>query len=129
MDVKKFRLARYARYYTPSSLFGKLKKVGRKAGVKLVYVVLLLYYSTLDKELPVKDRLMVIAALGYFIMPVDLLPDALLGGFTDDTAALLYVLRRLWNNLTPATRRKARERLSEWFGEVTDSDVYIPGLG
>lgn len=64
-------LQKYADLYNPNELFDKIKKVARKAGVNIIYVVLLLYYSTLDKELPVKDRLMVIAALGYFILPLD----------------------------------------------------------
>lgn len=64
-------LQKYADLYNPNELFDKIKKVACKAGVNIIYVVLLLYYSTLDKELPVKDRLMVIAALGYFILPLD----------------------------------------------------------
>ena len=130
MGIKAFtnNLHKYADYYNPSSLFEKIKKVARKAGVKVVYIVLLLYYSSLDKELPIKDRLMVIAALGYFILPLDLIPDTLPGGFTDDMAALVYVLKQVRNNLTPATKQKARERLTDWFGEVSESDLYIPGL-
>ena len=113
MDLKSFsnNLQKYAGYYNPDSLFEKIKNVARKAGVKLVYIVLLLYYSTLDEELPMKDRLMVIAALGYFILPIDLIPDALPGGFADDMAALVYVLKQVWNNLTPATKQKAQNRL------------------
>ena len=97
MDIKSFtnNLQKYADYYNPNALFEKIKNVARKAGVKLVYIVLLLYYSTLDKELPVKDRLKVIAALGYFILPLDLIPDALPGGFADDTAALIFVLKQV----------------------------------
>lgn len=130
MDIKGFtnNLSKYAGYYNPSALFDKIKSVARKAGVKVVYVVLLLYYSTLDKELPVKDRLMVLAALGYFILPLDFIPDALPGGFTDDMAALVFVLKKVWNNLTPATKRKAHDRLNEWFGEVSEADIHIPGL-
>ena len=130
MDLKSFtgNLQKYADYYNPNALFEKIKKVARKAGVKIVYIVLLLYYSTLDKELPMKDRLMVLAALGYFILPIDLIPDALPGGFTDDMAALVYVLRQVWSNLTIETKQKARARLEEWFGTVTDADLHIPGL-
>lgn len=130
MDIKSFtgNLQKYAGFYNPNALFEKIKKVARKAGVKIVYVVLLLYYSTLDKELPMKDRLMVLAALGYFILPVDFIPDVLPGGFADDMAALVYVLRQVWTNLTPETKQKARKRLTEWFGDVTEEDLNIPGL-
>lgn len=130
MNIKSFtnNLSKYAGYYTPPALFDKIKKVARKAGIKLTYVILILYYSTLDNELPVKDRLLVLAALGYFILPIDFIPDTLPGGFTDDTAALIYVVKQIWKNLTPETKRKAKERLTEWFGNVSESDLHIPGL-
>lgn len=130
MDIKLFKnnLGKYAAYYHPATLFAKIKKVAKKAGIKLVYVVLVLYYATLDKNLPLKDRLMILAALGYFIVPFDLLPDALPGGFADDTAALVFVLKQVWKNLSPETSRKARERLKEWFGEVSESDTEIRDL-
>ncbi len=121
MKITKFKnnLSRYSAYYSPTALFEKLRKVARKAGRKTVYGVLILYYATFDKKLPVKDRLLVIAALGYFIFPADLLPDALPGGFADDAAALGYVIRHIWNNLSDETFTKARTKLEEWFGEDT----------
>ena len=72
--------------------------------------------------------LIVYVALGYFILPIDIIPDALPGGFADDSAALIFVLKHVWNNLPPETHRKARERLTAWFGPVSDSDLHIPGL-
>ncbi|MDE7080584.1 MAG: DUF1232 domain-containing protein [Muribaculaceae bacterium] len=130
MDIKSFtsNLQKYAAYYDPNALFEKIKKVAKKAGVKIVYAVLILYYATLDKDIPVKDRLLILAALGYFILPVDLIPDALPGGFADDMAALVFVLKQVWGNLTPSTMQKARDRVREWFGNVTDEELHIPGL-
>ena len=127
MDITPFKKnpEKYAEYYTPSSLFEKIKKFAKKAGVKTVYLVLILYYATFDKALPVKDRLMVLAALGYFILPVDIIPDALIGGFADDAAALLYVAKHIWKNLSAETFSKAHRKLNEWFGEVDDSEINI----
>lgn len=131
MDINIFKnnLQKYAGYYNANALFEKIKGASKKMGVKVVYAALILYYATLDKDLPVKDRLMVLAALGYLILPVDLIPDAFPGGFTDDMAALAFVLRQIWSNLSPETFRKAKSRLREWFGQVSDSDLYIPGIG
>lgn len=128
IDFFKKNLKKYADAYDRESLFDTLKRVAKKVGIKVVYMVLLLYYATLDKDIPIKDRMLVVAALGYFILPLDFIPDAFPGGFADDTAAILFVLKQVWHNLTPATRSKARQRLGEWFGEVTDEDVFIPGL-
>ena len=130
MNIKSFtnNLSKYAGYYNPPAFFDKIKKVARKAGIKLTYVLLILHYSTLDNELPVKDRLLVLAVLGYFIFSIDFIPDTLPGGFTDDTAVLIYVVKQIWKNLMPETKRKAKERLTEWFGNVSEADLHIPGL-
>lgn len=119
----------YSQYYSPQALFEKIKNVGRSLGIKSVYLILILYYASFDKSLPLKDRMMVIAALGYFILPLDLIPDALPGGFADDTAALMYVVKHIWNNLSEDTYRKAAARLREWFDNVSDEDLKLPGIG
>ncbi len=121
-------LRKYRKCYSPEKLMDKIKRYGRLAGLKTVHAVLILYYASLDKGVPAKDRLMIMAALGYFILPVDLIPDMLPLGFTDDMAALTFVLRTIWGNLTPSVFEKAKAKLQEWFGLVTDADIAIPGL-
>lgn len=47
------------------------------------------YYCATDRETPFRVRGILLAALGYFIMPIDTLPDVLaVIGFTDDIAVL-----------------------------------------
>lgn len=128
MDKEKIKdsLAVFSKEYSPEKLKDKLGAVAKKAGVKTVYAVLLLYYALMDKEVPFKSKVIVMGSLGYFIFPTDLIPD-LLGplGFTDDLAALLFALRSIWNNISPRTHEKARKRLEEWFGEVKNSDLKL----
>ena len=53
----------------------------------------------------------------FVILPIDLIPDAILGlGFTDDLMALVWALFKMRKYITPEIKRKARERLREWFG-------------
>ena len=62
--------------------------------------------------------------IGYFILPVDLIPDALpVIGWTDDMAAVVWVLKTVWNNITPEIRAKARRQLARWFGEVDQTEL------
>lgn len=117
----------YARHYSPRALFEKIGRVARKAGAKVVYAALVLYYAMFDKGLPVKDRIMVVAALGYFIVPLDLIPDALPFGFSDDAAAMFFLVRHIWKNLSPSTIEKAKARLAEWFGPLDERDTQIVG--
>ena len=130
-DSKYFlsNLSRFKDNYSSWRLLAKIKRFGRKAGRKVVYAVLILYYASLDKSVPTKDRLMILAALGYFITPVDLLPDALPLGFSDDMAALTFVLKTVWSNISDDVFAKAKARLEDWFGPAEPSAPKIPGLG
>lgn len=125
LDFFKKRLSLFGSYYKPAKLMGKVKKYGRKAGVNVAHAVLVLYYASLDKDIPLKDRMMIYAALGYFILPADLLSDALPLGFTDDMAAITYVLRLVWGNLSPAVFSKARQKVELWFGPVRDDEILL----
>jgi len=61
----------------------------------------LLYKLTTDSRVPGKYRLQLIGAVAYFIMPVDLIPEAIVGpvGFADDIILACYVLDNLLNEV------------------------------
>ena len=118
--------ADYQKYFSVEGLKEKLSSIGKSAGASLVYLVLLLYYVVTDSKLPLKDRAIIYGALGYFILPVDLIPDAMpLVGFSDDMAAVIAALNAIKGNITPEAKARARERLVRWFPSVTDAD--LPG--
>lgn len=119
-------LSRFEKWYSHTKFFNKIGRVAKKAGVKGVYAALLLYYALADGKVSVRDKVIVIGALGYFICPTDFIPD-FLGplGYTDDISALLWALSRIWSNITPATHEKAKCRLHQWFSSVDDSDLVL----
>ena len=107
-------------------MWNKIKNVAQKAGVKVVYAVLLLYYISTDENVSAGDKAKIYGALGYFILPIDLIPDITPGiGYTDDMAALLWALKAVWDNITPDIERKAKEKLHEWFGTIRESDLKL----
>ena len=129
MAINNINLDDYAQYFSDSKLWKKLKKVAKKAGRKAVYYVLVLYYVARDPAGPRSLKLKVLGALGYFILPLDFIPDIILGlGFTDDLAALAWALFTMKKYITPEIERKARERLREWFGpeEGEEAALTIP---
>lgn len=116
----------YSSYFSTSELWNKIKDVAQKAGVKTVYAVLLLYYVATDENVSASDKAKIYGALGYFILPIDLVPDMLPGvGYTDDMAALLWALKAVWDNITPEIERKAKTKLREWFGNIRESDLKL----
>ncbi|WP_295810793.1 YkvA family protein [uncultured Nitratireductor sp.] len=72
------------------------------------------YYCALDDDTPPKVRGILLAALAYFILPLDVVPDFLLGlGFTDDVAVLAAALNAVRRHITPAHRLAAKRALAE----------------
>lgn len=114
----------YRNQFNDSQLWEKLKKVAKKAGIKVVYSALLLYYVTRDPSVPTADKMKIYGALGYFILPTDLIPDAIIGlGFTDDLAALAWAIYMVHGHITPDIQRQAEQKLREWFGDFDHSQI------
>ncbi|MBE6287128.1 MAG: DUF1232 domain-containing protein [Mediterranea massiliensis] len=112
----------YAKHYDENHLWTKIKRTGRKAGARPLYAVLLLYYVLQSPDVPKADKAKIYGALGYFILPLDLLPDVFpIIGYTDDFSALLWALHAVWINITPAIKEKARMKLYDWLGNYDDT--------
>ena len=129
MNNVPIKLENFRSEYSEQGLRDKLTRIARKAGAKVVYAVLVAYYAVQSDALSFSDKAKLYGALGYFILPVDLIPDTILAmGYTDDMAALLYVLRTVSTNITPETKRKAEQKLREWFGSEDISDASLSSL-
>jgi uncharacterized membrane protein YkvA (DUF1232 family) len=76
----------------------------------------LLCKLALDKEVPVGEKAKLAGAIAYFISPLDLIPEALVGplGYIDDVAVAAWVLHGLVNKTNPEIIRR------HWAG---DGDV------
>lgn len=90
----------------------KARKAARR--VPLMEEVVAAYYCALDSKTPLRAKGILAAALAYFILPVDTIPDVILGfGFTDDIAVLTAAITAVRAHMTPAHRLAAREALSQ----------------
>ena len=70
------------------------------------------YFCALDSATPLRARGLLLAALVYFIAPIDMLPDMIAGlGFTDDATVLAAVLSMFAKYITPEHRQKAAKIL------------------
>lgn len=118
-------LEKYRGSYSERGLMNKLTAVAIKAGIKAVYAVLLLYYALQSPQTSTKDKSIIYGALGYFILPLDLVPDFIpLAGFGDDLGALLWALSRVLANITDEVREKARLKLRDWFGDYDRRELH-----
>jgi uncharacterized membrane protein YkvA (DUF1232 family) len=71
-------------------------------------VFMLLVRLSLDKEVPAQARMLIGGALAYFVLPMDLLPEALVGvgGYVDDLVLATAVLAQAFSGeLEPYARK------------------------
>ena len=115
---------RFAKYFSEDSLWKKIKQFSKAAGIKVVYAALLLYYIMNDKNVGFKSKLIITAALGYFILPTDAIFDLTpIIGYSDDLGVLLFALTQVSANITPEIKEKARKKLNDWFGEINEREL------
>ena len=109
---------KYSDKYSATGFVEKISHIAKRAGAKLVYAALVLYYTLQSKEVPLKDTAIIVGALDYLISPLDVIPDAIpIAGLGDDVAVLLYVLNKIKGDLTDEVKQRAYDKLSKWFDE------------
>ena len=108
----------YANRFSQSDFVEKISRVAKRAGAKLVYAALILFYTLQSDKISLKDKALIIGALGYLISPLDVVPDAIpIAGLSDDLAVLIYVLKMVWTDIDPEIQQRAKDKLNEWFDE------------
>ena len=91
-------------------------RTARRAARQVPFMedVVAAYYAALDRATPLKVRGTLLAALAYFVMPADMIPDFIAGfGFTDDVAVLTAAIAAIRAHITPAHREMARGALED----------------
>ena len=121
---KPSNIEKYQKNYSENKLFSKLSSAAKWAGAKVIYAVLLLYYVLRSPSISASDKSKIYGALGYFILPTDLVLDIIpIMGYTDDLAALVWALQTVAKNLTPEIKQQARQKLTELIGEVDNKKI------
>ena len=114
----------YANRFSQSECVEKISRIAKRAGSKLVYAALILYYTLQSDAVSKTDKAIIIGALGYMISPLDVIPDAIpIAGLTDDFAVLIYVLKKVWTDIDPAIMDQAKKRLTKWFDEEEIAEI------
>lgn len=112
----------FSKHYSEEGLWNKVKRYSKKVGSTAVYAILLLYFVMQKEDLPAKAKAIIIGALGYFILPFDLIPDPIPGvGYSDDIAILLAALWQVAMYIDADVKNKAKEKLKDWFGDGIDT--------
>lgn len=94
----------------------KFWRTAKKAARQIPFMeeVVAAYYCAMDKDTPLRAKGILLAALGYFVLPIDFIPDVIFGlGFTDDIAVLTAAITAVSAHITPAHRQAARDAIAD----------------
>jgi uncharacterized membrane protein YkvA (DUF1232 family) len=111
----------YSQEYSDDSFWKKLRHYAVVAGKEVVGKALTLYEALKDKDTPAWAKGVIIASLGYFISPMDAIPDAIpLAGYADDLGGLAAALAAVAMHIKDEHVATAKKTLTKWFGEESD---------
>ncbi len=92
------------------SFWRKLRSV--PARLPFAEDLLAAYYCAFDRNTPLQVKATLVAAIAYFVLPVDAIPDVLpIIGFTDDAAVLATAIKLVADHISPLHRDAARNAL------------------
>lgn len=111
-------IQKYGTYYSDNRFWKKVERIAKKVGATVLLPVFSLYYMLQDEKVSLQHKAYIVGALGYFILPIDLIPDGLLPviGFTDDIAVMTLVLKLVDSSITPEIKARANQRVAEITG-------------
>ncbi|HEY4162754.1 MAG TPA: YkvA family protein [Dongiaceae bacterium] len=99
-----------------SGFWPKLRRVARK--IPFLDELLAAYYCAIDPKTPLQAKAVLMGALAYFILPIDVIPDFIAGfGFTDDAAVLYAAIRSVAKHIEPRHKDRARQALNRALAE------------
>lgn len=107
----------FGKDYSEQSFWDKVLNFAKAAGKEVIEKALQLYYALQAPDTPAWAKAVIIAALGYFISPLDAIPDMTpLIGYADDLGVLTMAIATVAAYITDDIKAKAKAKLVDWFG-------------
>lgn len=112
------------KHYSDKKFLNKIANFGGGLGEKVLHAAATLYVALKSKDMPKSSKFVVLGALGYFILPFDLIADFLpLAGLTDDTFVIMAALAKVYMSITDDMKIEAQDLLDRKLGnEVTSNE-------
>lgn len=117
MNMNDDDLSKYGKNYSEEGLFDKVLKYAEDIGKELIFKAFQLWYVLQKPEVPMPVKTVIIGALGYFISPIDLIPDFTpVIGYCDDTGMIAGALLVAAMYIDDEVNEKAELQLKRIFG-------------
>ncbi|WP_338848234.1 DUF1232 domain-containing protein [Massilia sp. W12] len=107
----------YESAFSDTGFWDKVLRYAKTAGREVIEKALWLYYAAQEPKTPAWAKTVIYGALGYFIFPVDAVPDITpMVGYADDLGALAAAVATVAIHITDEVKAKAAKQLADWFG-------------
>lgn len=107
----------YAKHFSAEELWKKVSETAQIVGREVVEKGLTLYYCANDPKTPTWAKGVIATALGYFIFPLDAIPDFTpFAGYADDVGVITAAAAALGVSITKQHISDAKKKALEWFG-------------
>jgi uncharacterized membrane protein YkvA (DUF1232 family) len=99
------------------NLWAAIQKNASKVGIEATRIMLELFYVLKSPDTSMLNKSLIVAALGYQLLPEDVLPRDKYGllGFLDNGITLAFAYNRVKSSVTPQIEQQVNNVLSSWF--------------
>lgn len=95
-----------------ADFMARLKRVAKR--IPFTEDLLAAWFCARDPQTPRRVKLTLLAALGYFVLPLDAIPDFMpLIGFTDDAAVIAAAIAAVAGSIKPEHRERAKTAMAD----------------
>lgn len=107
------------------NIWNAIQENAAKVGIEVTRTMLELFYVLKSPNTSMIDKTLIVAALGYQLLPEDALPRDKYGilGFLDNGVTLAFAYNRVKSSVTPEIEHQVNNILSNWFGNATQSET------
>lgn len=103
----------------------KIKKTAKNIGRTGLKPILTLYFIMKSPLTPKSDKLIIMGALAYLALPINILSSKNLPiiGWADEIAAIILTYKKMKKHITPEIENRVNTFLNEWLPEYTDYEI------
>lgn len=107
----------FSKDFSDDGFWSKVVKYAKAAGKEVIEKALWLYYAAQNPQTPAWAKTTIYGALGYFILPIDAIPDVLpAAGYTDDLGVIAAAITAVSMYITDDVKQQAAQKARDWFG-------------
>jgi uncharacterized membrane protein YkvA (DUF1232 family) len=105
-----------AEHFSEEGFWAKLNNWAVSAGREVVFNAVKLYFAAMDSKTDLWAKTMIFASLGYFVFPLDAIPDLTpVVGYADDAAMLTATVAAVGAQVTSVHIAAAMKKINKWF--------------